>query len=269
MSHFEPQPHFGQQVGTLYEDLANWPGQQHFQDCQLQCERFIAQLYWNRSIREDRWVDYAIAYGYALSDFDPSQRGGVYEHNVGAMLDQFGVPVHRVEDANIHHLLNELAADHKVIVSVDAYELWSDSATWKLFDNFLDRLGFEAANHAVVVSHLNTDDPNNILVTILDPGTGHAKIYQWSDFQNAWADGHFNLLATNYSAQEFWQLHPEIQHPDLATSIFHYFQHEHPPEYRVFTDYQPFIANYNSATMGYPTHNTDFSQIVSSAHRFD
>lgn len=269
MNHMDPQLHFGLQVGAPNEDLAKWPGRQCYHDCELQCERFVTELYWERNINEDRWVDYAIAHDFALSHPDPSQRGGVYEQNFGAMLNQFGIPVHHVEDANIHHLMNELAAGHKVIVAVDANELWSESTAWKLFDNFLDKLGFEALNHAVVVSHLNTDDPNNILVTILDPGTGDPKIYQWSDFQAAWADGHFDLLATNYSPQEFWQLHPEIKHPDLSTSVFHYFQQAHPPEFRVFADYQPFLANYTSTTVEYPTHSPDFSQITTSAQRFD
>jgi hypothetical protein len=263
MNHFDPQPYFGLQVGTPHVDIVHWPGQQSYQDCQLQCERFVAQLYWERGINEDRWVDYAIQQGFAEPDLDPSQRGGVYEQNVGAMLHQFGVPVHRVEHATIHHLMNELAAGHKVIVGVDAHELWSNSDSWKFFDNFLDKIGYAEANHAVVVSHLNTDDPNNILVTILDPGTGVPKLYHWADFAAAWADNHFDLLATNYSPQEFGQLHPEIKHPDLATSVFHYFQHAHPPEFRVFADYQPFLANYAAATVKYPAANVDFSQAAS------
>ena len=68
-----------------------------------------------------------------------SKENGVYSDDgtsmcdVGKVLDIAGVGMHQVIGCNMFDLTNELAQGHRVIVGVDANELWyNDSITDKL-----------------------------------------------------------------------------------------------------------------------------------------
>lgn len=111
--------------------------------------------------------------------------------DVGKLLELNGVPVRQYENGNIFSLVNELAQGHKVIVGVDANELWNDGPDW------LDQLGVNTPNHALLVSNIDTTDPDNITVTLTDPGTGDvAKVYSFEQFEDAWRDSNCFVVAT-------------------------------------------------------------------------
>ena len=78
------------------------------------------------------------------------------------------IPNHRVENANVFNLVDELGQGHKVIVGVDVDELYGNSF-WHSVKEFL--IG-KTPNHAMIVSGIDTSDPNNTMVVFTDPGTG-------------------------------------------------------------------------------------------------
>ena len=49
---------------------------------------------------------------------------GTYQHDMGKVLEMAGVGMHQIEGGTVYDLTNELAQGHRIIVSVDADELW-------------------------------------------------------------------------------------------------------------------------------------------------
>lgn len=132
---------------------------------------------------EDQLRNEAMMYGW--------YNGGTSPEDVGKLLELHGVPVSQYENANIFNLVNELAQGHKVIVGIDAGELWNDDIFDKLFED-------NTADHALIVSGVDTSDPNNVKVIVTDPGTGNLlKEYSMDEFVDAWEDSNCFMMATN------------------------------------------------------------------------
>lgn len=113
---------------------------------------------------------------------------------VGMILEDHGVGTHTKYHATIYDLVAELAQGHKVIVGVDADELWRPSY-------FNDLFG-EQANHALIVTGIDTTNPNDIRVLITDPGTGDvARSYPIAQFLDAWHDSSCMMVATDMAPQ--------------------------------------------------------------------
>lgn len=109
---------------------------------------------------------------------------------VGKLLNDHGIGTHSANNASVYDLVTELAQGHKVIVGVDSSELWNP--TW-----YNDIFG-EAADHALLVTGIDTSDPENVKVIITDPGTGDvAKEYPLDQFMDAWHDSNCFYVATD------------------------------------------------------------------------
>ena len=125
---------------------------------------------------------------------------GTYTYDIGKVLQLAGVGMHQTEGNSIDDLINELAQGHRVIVSVDANELWhNNTISDKLRNWFYDVLG-EGANHALIVAGIEIDPthPENNKVILTDPGAGHLRIeYPMEQFKGAWGDSNFFMAATN------------------------------------------------------------------------
>jgi hypothetical protein len=137
--------------------------------------------------------------------------GGTSPEDVGKLLELHGIPVSQYENANIFNLVNELAQGHKVIVGVDSGELWGDNIFDKLFED-------NEADHALIVSGVDTSDPNNVKVIVTDPGTGSLlKEYSMEEFVDAWEDSNCFMMATNTPVPEIFN--PFNQLPGFDTSM--------------------------------------------------
>ena len=129
-----------------------------------------------------------------------SPGSGTYLENVGNLLEMYGVETHRYEEANIFNLTSELAQGHKVIVAVDADELWYKS----FYTELSDALGLPGSGHALLVSGIDTSDPDNVKVILTDPGSGDiAKAYPLEQFIDAWSDNNCFMVATDEAAPHF------------------------------------------------------------------
>ena len=192
------------EFGTPQTDALFWQGQQGYPDtCAIRCQEFILEQFTNQVIPEDNLVSQAMEHGW----YTPG--GGTQMQDVGNLLELNGVPVTRYNDATIFNLSNELAQGHKVIVGVDSGELWDRNP---ILDAIADKLGISGADHAVVVSGIDTTDPSHIQVTISDPGTGGAAVsYPLDQFVDAWQDSGFYMVATQDPAPS-WV--PEMAHFD-------------------------------------------------------
>lgn len=139
-----------------------------------------------------------------------AKENGVYSDDgtsmcdVGKVLDIAGVGMHQVIGCNMFDLTNELAQGHRVIVGVDANELWyNDSITDKL-KNWLDDItGNQGGNHALIVAgvEVNPNNPSDVKVVLTDPGSGDLRIeYPMKQFMDAWKDTNCFMAATDAPA---------------------------------------------------------------------
>lgn len=178
--------------------------------CAIRSQEIILRDY-GIMFSQEELVEYATQNGWFNPDLS---NGGTYKGDVGNILDACGVHTTRTENATIFDIVTELKAGHRVIVSVDADELWIKNESnlfKKIFgevvnktnDGIQDFLGIEGANHALVVAgvNVNPNNPSDTKVVLIDSGTGDVCIeYNFKDFNNAWKDGHCQMISTNEPA---------------------------------------------------------------------
>lgn len=203
-----------------------WQGNQP--TCAIRSQEIILRDY-GIFHTQDELVAFATQNGW----FDPDpETGGTDKYAVGNILDACGIPTKRVDDATIYDIISELKAGHRVIVSVDADELWvkkepnlfkrlAAQVTNKANDKIQNFLGLEGANHALVVAGVNVNpkDPSDISVTLIDSGTGDVCIeYSFKEFHNAWSDGHCRMISTEIPAPFQYNYHThQIEPSNIQT----------------------------------------------------
>jgi len=196
-------------IGTPGPDSLSWDGRQSYHDtCAIRCQEFVLQQFTNVDVDEHLLVREAMEHGW----YTPGS--GTKTEDLGKLLELHGIVVNRYENgASIFDLAFELAKGHKVIVAVDAKELKMGPLE-ALLEECLDRLLPEGANHAIVVSGIDTSNPNDIRVIVSDPGTGEALArIPLAQFVNAWRDSDFFMVATRDPAPPHL---PEMAHFDYG-----------------------------------------------------
>ena len=177
-------------IGTPENDADFFPGQQERQDsCAIRCQEMILKEFGLFGETETSLVQQASEEGW----YAPGE--GTRLDNVGNLLETHGLEVNRYEQATSHHLAAELAQGHKVIIGVDSYQLWGE--TESPLHAVLSELGFTAADHAVIVTGIDTSVPGETRIVISDPGTGEAAAsYPIDEFMQAWSGSNFYMVAT-------------------------------------------------------------------------
>ncbi len=128
---------------------------------------------------------------------------GTYTYDIGKVLEIAGVGMHQVPGSTIYDLANELVQGHRVIVSVDAHELWDNSMKGKLKNWFNDVIGEQGGNHALIVAgiEVNPFSHHDVKVVLTDPGAGHLRVeYPLDQFMDAWQDSNCFMAATDNAA---------------------------------------------------------------------
>lgn len=180
------------------------PIQQQYEDtCAVKSQQIILNDF-GIDVTEDQLVQHSIDCGW----YDGN---GTKMGDVGRLLADAGIPVTQMQDANVYTLMNELAQGHKVIVSVDADELWDKN----IMTPFNDMLHGETPNHALIVAGIDTTDPGHAKVILTDPGTGdYCKEYPLEQFQDAWNDSKCFMVSTQIPAP--LEYNPEMINFDYA-----------------------------------------------------
>lgn len=168
--------------------------------CAIRSQQIILRDYGIDIPLEDL-KQYAIQNGW----YDPSDGGGTPVGYVGALLGACGVGVRQDINCTVYDLVNELAQGHRVIVGVDANELWADRKgdIKEQISEFFKDFTNEEANHALVVAgvDVNPNDPDDVKVILTDPGTGDLRIeYTLNEFMDAWEDSECFMATTTTPA---------------------------------------------------------------------
>lgn len=189
-------------------DLNIYQGNQP--SCAIRSQEIILRDY-GISIPQEELIKFATENGWYSPD---PENGGTPRDATGNILDAMGVETKRYDNANIYDIISELRAGHRVIVSVDANELWIKNepsiyrrifgeVSNKIEDKLDDLAGIQGANHALIVAGVNVNpkDPSDMKVVLIDSGSGDVCIeYKFSAFQKAWDDSHCHMVTTTQAA---------------------------------------------------------------------
>jgi hypothetical protein len=188
-------------IGTPYQDIQEWDGQQTASDdCAVRAQQFIIEQFTGQKLSEQSLEQEAQSKGW----YNPGN-GGTPLADMGNLLEAHGIPVQTYDHASISDLESQLRDGHKVIIGVNAEDLWSHDPA---LQGIVQASGSQGADHAVVVSGIDDSDPNNVKVIISDPGTGEATAsYPLNDFLNAWKASDFTMVATKEADPDYEAMH--------------------------------------------------------------
>lgn len=189
--------------------------------CAIRSQQIVLRDY-GIDIPLEQLREYAIQQGW----YDPSEGGGTPMGCIGALLNACGVEARQQSDCSIYDIVNELAQGHRVIVGVDANELWADREgdRFAQFREYMKDLFQETPNHALVVAgvEVNPQDPADVKVILTDPGTGDLRIeYSLDDFMDAWQDsGCFMTTTMTPAPYQYDELHARMVPSNFAIEHF-------------------------------------------------
>lgn len=252
------------------------PIQQMYSDtCAIKSQQLILNDF-GVQCTEDDLVRISIDHGWYTGN-------GTLMPDVGNLLENAGISCTRQDNANVFDLVNELSQGHKIIVGVDADELWYDDSFKGKFTNWLnDFFHGDTPNHALIVAGIDTSDPDNIQVILTDPGMGdYCKAYPIDQFMDAWSDSNCYMVSTDCAVPqtlpEMAHFNPEIGHIDNIGGVSY-------PDFQVFNDmshgipcnYMPFdngwfnpMNSYMDAYFDYAHNDIMFNQMFTHDYMFN
>ena len=191
--------------------------------CAIRSQEIIMRDY-GVAIPQDELIAFAQRNGW----YDPDPvTGGTPRDATGNLLDAVGIETRRYDNASIFDIISELRAGHRVIVSVDADELWikNEPKLYKrIFGELSNRLndkldelaGEQGANHALIVAgvNVNPSNPSDMKVVLIDSGSGDVCIeYSFKHFKKAWDDSHCHMVTTTEPAPYQYNYHTHQMEP--------------------------------------------------------
>lgn len=198
--------------------------------CAIRSQEIIMRDY-GVAIPQEELIAFAQNNGW----YDPDpENGGTPRAATGNLLDAVGIETKRYDDASIFDIISELRAGHRVIVSVDANELWvkNEPKLYKrIFGELSNRLndkldninGVQGANHALIVAGVNVNpvNPSDMRVVLIDSGSGDVCIeYSFKDFKKAWDDSHCHMVTTTEPAPYQYNYHTHQMEPSNFSTDF-------------------------------------------------
>lgn len=182
-------------VGDL-GDAEGWHQQTYDDTCSIVAQEYILDEIgqdYGIDFSEDELRDTATDCGWYIPD------GGTPTVCVGNILEGYGVGVEKSINANFEDIDSKLQAGNKVLVAIDADEIWNPNGIDDddLIANLQGMLG-QSPNHTVQVIGIDYSDSNNPMVILNDPGTpnGRGLTVSANDFLNAWEDSNNFMVAT-------------------------------------------------------------------------
>lgn len=159
--------------------------QQYSDTCAVKSQQIILHEF-GLDMSEDQLAQIALDNGWF--------NGGTPPEHVGKLIAGAGIPVTLRDNANIYDLAEQLANGHKIIVGVDASELYNGGIWEWIKEIFMG----PQPDHALIVAGIDNTDPANPMVILTDPGTGDVcKPYPLDTFMDAWRDSNCFMMSTD------------------------------------------------------------------------
>jgi len=199
--------------------------------CAIKCQELVLEDF-GLDVSSEELINIAARNGWYI----PGE--GTSAAHLDKLLELHGVGTNHYDNANIFNLVSELAQGHRVIVSVDSGELWSQNEVLQSINDIPQELYEDGvADHTIIISGIDVSDPSNPVVVVTDPGTGQvAATYELADFIEAWGDSGFDMIATAEAPQDFTvdhvasigelpydtfsQWYHEVEHLNSEQSVF-------------------------------------------------
>lgn len=166
-------------VGDPVEDAHFWQYQEGSSSCAVVAQMGVYESITGVDLTEAEVCDIAEANGW----FHPDR--GTYPDDMGKILNHFDIPTDTYYNADLNDIAQALADGNKVIVSLDAREIWEP-----IRDSDGNPLEQSDAGHAVWVTGIDQLPDGSVKLIINDSGTpdGQMKVVDAVDFVNAWDD---------------------------------------------------------------------------------
>lgn len=169
----EPDDVIGNPEGAMEE----WDYQGDTNRCAVYSQKFVIEEMTGQELDIEELADLAEENGWF------SEEGGTPLLNMDKILDHYGIDNEMSFHNDYDDLANALANGEKVIVAIDADEIWHGEND----DIFAPNDG---ANHAVEVIGIDNSNPDNPMVILNDSGNpdGCGEMVPLDTFMDAWDD---------------------------------------------------------------------------------
>ena len=181
-------------AGDPAGDARWWNHQAADDTCAVVAQQGILESLLHHDVSQDEIVRVAEEHGW----YHPGE--GTLPADMGNVLEAYGIPVERGYEYSIGDLYNALLDGHRVMVGLDANEIWFP----QVGPDGLPVDQFGTNGHAVWVTGITTDDHGNLCVVVNDSGKpdGCHNLVPVDDFLNAWDDyENFAVITHEENAQ--------------------------------------------------------------------
>lgn len=196
--------------GSPNKDGQYWEWQGQDNSCAIMAQKGILE-----SLDCDVPKDDLVNMSYNNGWYDP--KSGTSIEDVGNILENYNIPVERGYDKSLIDIYNALEKGEKVIVVLDANEIWSPEKDY--YGNPIEQ---NDSGHAVWVTGIDMNKEGNLSVILNDSGTlrGMKESVRLEDFKNAWDDfGNFSVI-TDSQQKEIENM--KIGGYENADGTYHY-----------------------------------------------
>lgn len=167
-------------IGNPLEDAESWNRQIGQNSCAIVAQINIYESLTGYQLPEEIVCRFAEEAGW----YD--QQTGTLVIDTGNLLEALGIPIERSFDCSIGDIAGALSNGDKVMVCLDASEIWNP------YRELSTDLPLEQndAGHAVWVTGLDREPDGSLKVILNDSGSGEGKMMavDSADFMNAWQD---------------------------------------------------------------------------------
>jgi hypothetical protein len=180
--HFQPASDRHSVIGNPEADMATWHYQNSPDTCAIASQEFIIESLTGTRLSEEALKQEAASHGWYIPGV-----GTPVEH-VGDLLDEHGIHVQREQGATLEEIADRLNHHQKVIVGVNAEDIWYHGGPDDPLAVYPGIPG-QRADHAVEVIGINASHPTYPLVILNDPGDpdGRGIEIPIDIFEQAWA----------------------------------------------------------------------------------
>ncbi len=170
-------------TGDPEESMDYWEFQGDTNRCALYSQMFVIEEFTGEDIDMEEFAQTAEENGWFTES-------GTYAANVNKMLDYYGIENEMSFHQSIDDVEDCLDNGGRVIVSIDADEIWHGKSN-DIFAPDSD------SNHMVEVIGIDRSDPDNPMVILNDSGSpyGKGEMVPLEVFEGAWSEGDNQMIA--------------------------------------------------------------------------